>query len=280
MKKNTEYILKAYNEGYAIPQFNINNLEWAKWVLEECQKHNSPVFIGVSMGAAKYMGGYQVVSNLISGLKKELSITIPVLLHLDHATSVEVCKKAYNAGFDSLMIDGSALKLEDNIKMTNEVCAFAYDTLIEAEIGVVGGSEDGEEMELIYTSKEEAEYFTSQTNIEMLAASLGSVHGIYKGEPKINFEIMAQINEAIKKPLVLHGGSGLSSEIIKNSIKNGVSKINYNTELQLAWNQALRNFIAKDSKTYDPRKVISAGENALKKIIEERIDWVGSKNRG
>ena len=280
MKKNEEYLLKAYKNKYAIPQFNINNLEWTKWILEECQEQNSPVIIGVSTGAAKYMGGYKVVVALVRSLIDDLKITIPVIIHLDHAKTIEDCKSAYEAGFDSIMIDASAEEIEENIKKTNEVTAFAYDTLIEAEIGKIGGAEDSAEEKLVYTTASESQYFIGKTNIDMLAPSLGSVHGIYKGEPNINFEIMQEINESIQKPLVLHGGSGLSVSILQKGIQNGICKINFNTELQLAWNDAIRKFVTENTEVYDPRKIIEAGENALKNIVRERIEWLGSKNRG
>lgn len=271
---------KAKEEKYAIPQFNINNLEWAKYILEECEKEKSPVFIGVSTGAAKYMGGYVTVVNMVRGLVKDLNITIPVIIHLDHAKSYEDCKKAIDAGFDSIMIDASKTSLDENIKTTNEVIAYSNGQLIEAEIGQIGGTEDGMTSELYYTNAKEAMYFVDNTKINMLAPALGSVHGIYKGEPKINFEVMEEISTKTNKPLVLHGGSGLSSEILKNAIACGISKINFNTELQIAWHKSVLEFINNNKEVYDPRKVISAGEKALKAVVSEYISILGSKNRG
>lgn len=271
---------KAKQEHYAIPQFNINNLEWAKYILEECQKEKSPVFIGVSTSAAKYMGGYVTVVNLVKGLIKDLNITIPVIIHLDHAKTFEDCKKAIDAGFDSIMIDASKSSLEENIKTTNEVIKYSKGQLIEAEIGQIGGTEDDMTSQVYYTNTAEAQTFVNNTTIDMLAPALGSVHGIYKGEPKINFAVMEEISKATNKPLVLHGGSGLSEEIIKTSIACGIAKINFNTELQIAWHKSVLDFISNNKEVYDPRKVIGSGEQALKQVVSKFISILGSKNRG
>lgn len=271
---------KAKEEKYAIPQFNINNLEWAKYILEECEKEKSPVFLGVSTGAAKYMGGYNTVVNMVKGLIKDLNITIPVMIHLDHAKNYADCVKAIDAGFDSIMIDASNLTLEENIKTTNEVKAYSTTELIEAEIGKIGGSEDGISTSLYYTNAIEANEFVSKTDIDMLAPALGSVHGLYKGDPNINFEVMKEISSTTNKPLVLHGGSGLSEEILKEAIACGIVKINFNTELQIAWHKSVVDFINNNKEAYDPRKVISSGEIALKQVVSRYISILGSKNKG
>jgi len=271
---------KAKEEKYAIPQFNINNLEWAKYILEECEKEKSPVFLGVSTGAAKYMGGYNTVVNMVRGLIKDLKITVPVMIHLDHAKTYADCVKAIDAGFDSIMIDASASSLEDNIKTTNEVKTYSTIQLIEAEIGKIGGTEDGLTSNIYFTNVEEAKDFVNSTNIDMLAPALGSVHGIYKGKPNINFEVMSEIAQSTNKPLVLHGGSGLSDEILKTAISCGIVKINFNTELQIAWHKSVVDFINNNKGAYDPRKVISSGEEALKQVVSKYISVLGSKNKG
>ena len=282
MKKYMSLLEKANQERFAIPQFNINNLEWAKYILEACEEDKSPVFLGVSTGAAKYMGGYNVVVGMVRGLIKDLKITIPVMIHLDHGSSVEECKKAYDAGFDSIMIDASLEPLDENIKATNEVSSYCSDAIIEAELGIISGTEDTIIEEHQYTTTEEAIKFCSSVDIDMLAPSLGSVHGLYKAEPKMNYQVMKEIKAAVNKPLVLHGGSGLSESILKESIASGVRKLNVNTELQVAWSNAVRDFIFnKDNATiYDPRKVISSGENTLKEAVHKYIDILGSKNKG
>ena len=273
MKNKQEIIDNYFKKDKAILQFNINNLEWTKYILEVCEEEQSPVFLGVSTGAAKYMGGYKTVVGIVKGLIKDLNITIPVLIHLDHAHTVEDCKKAYDAGFNSIMIDASLKDIEENIKMTNEVTAYAKNALIEAELGIISGTEDTVIEEYKYTTIEEALKFCSSTSIDMLAPSLGTVHGLYKTKPNINFQLMNEIYQKTSIPLVLHGGTGLSNEILKQSIKNGVRKININTELQVAWSEEVRRYILNEENDsiYDPRKIISAGENEMKKVIREKI---------
>ena len=272
-------LLKAKTEKYAIPQFNINNLEWAKYILEVCEEEQSPVFLGVSSGAAKYMGGFNVVVGMVNGLKKDLNITVPVMLHLDHATTFELCKQAVDAGFDSIMFDGSKDTYENNIKVTNEVKSYLKGQLLEAEIGKIGGEEDGIANDLYFTSLEEAEDFISKTNIDMLAPALGSVHGIYKGEPDIKIDIMKDISEKTNMPLVLHGGSGIPEETLKAAVANGICKANFNTELQLGWHKDVIKFVEENKNVYDPRKVISSGEQGLKNVAREYIRILGSKGK-
>ena len=274
-----ETLLKAKNEKYAIPQFNINNLEWAKYILEVCEEEKSPVFLGVSSGAAKYMGGFDVVVGMVKGLIKDLNITVPVMIHLDHATTFELCKDAVDAGFDSIMFDGSKGSYEDNIKITNEVKNYLKGQLLEAELGKIGGEEDGIANELYFTSLEEAEDFISKTDIDMLAPALGSVHGIYKGEPDIKLDIMKEISDKTNMPLVLHGGSGIPEDILKAAVANGICKANFNTELQLGWHKKVVEFVENNKDVYDPRKVISSGEQGLKDVAREYIRILGSKGK-
>jgi fructose-bisphosphate aldolase class II len=206
-----EILNKASREGYAIPQFNINNLEWARYVLEECEELGSPVILGVSEGAAKYMGGYNVVYEMVHGLIKDLNITIPVVLHLDHGTSIESCKKAIDAGFTSVMIDASKYEINENIRIVKEVVMYAKDknVSVEAEVGHVGGSEDKVISDILYATVEDCAKLTA-VGINSLAPALGSVHGLYFTEAKLNFERMNEIRNAISIPLVMHGGTGVS----------------------------------------------------------------------
>ena len=276
-----ELLEKAHNGKYAIPHFNINNLEWTRFILEECQKNNSPVILGVSEGAIKYIGGEDVVVSIVKSLIKDLNITIPVVLHLDHGSSYESCKRAVDAGFTSVMIDASNFSLEDNIKITKEVVLYAHDknVSVEAEIGHVGGEEDGVADELAYAKVEDAIMLTKETGLDFLAPALGSVHGLYKGEPKLDFERMKKIDDALNIPLVLHGGSGINDELIKKAITCGISKLNINTELQIAWSNAVRNFIMNNQVVYDPRKVIKSGEEAMKEVILKKLELLGSINK-
>ena len=274
-----EILLKAKNEKYAIPQFNINNLEWAKYILEVCQEEKSPVFLGVSSGAAKYMGGFDVVVGMVRGLIKDLNITVPVMIHLDHATTFELCKEAVDAGFDSIMYDGSKYDYEENVRVTNEVKKYLKGQLLEAEIGKIGGEEDGLANELLFTTLEEAQDFLSKTDIDMLAPALGSVHGIYKGEPNIKIDVMKDISVKTNMPLVLHGGSGIPEETLKKAVESGIVKANFNTELQLGWHEDVVKFIKENENVYDPRKVISSGEQGLKNVAREYIRILGSKGK-
>ena len=276
-----EMLLRAYKGKYAIPQFNINNLEWTRYILEECQSNNSPVILGVSEGATKYMGGYLTVSNLVKNLVKDLNITIPVAIHLDHGSSVESCINAINAGFTSVMIDASKYSLEENIKITKEVVDYASNRgiTVEAEVGHIGGTEDEIKADIAYAKLEDCIDLVQNTGIDFLAPALGSVHGLYKGEPCIDFERMKSINEKLKMPLVLHGGTGLSNKIIKEAIANGICKININTELQIAWSGSVREFLSQDTNEYDPRKIIRSGEKAVKKAVKNKIKLFGSEHK-
>ena len=273
-----EMLLKAKNEKYAVAHFNINNLEWTKYILEECQNLNVPVILGVSEGASKYMGGFDTITGMVKGLIKDK--TIDVCLHLDHGTSFESCKNAIDAGFTSVMIDASKFDLDENIKITKEVVDYAHEhnVSVEAEVGHIGGSEDGITSDETNARLEECIKLYEETKIDALAPALGSVYGMYKGEANLDFERMKEINSSLPIPLVLHGGSGIPDDKIKEAILSGTAKINVNTELQIAWTNAVREFLNNDDSTYDPRKVISSGEEALKNIVREKIELF--KTRG
>ena len=265
---------EALKKKFAIPQFNINNLTNAKWILEECEKMKSPVFIGVSTGTVAYMGGYNVVRKSIDGLINDLKITVPIILHLDHGKKIQDIRKAVKSKFDSVMFDGSEYGLEKNIKLTNAVKKISKNVLLEAEIGKIGKEN------ACYTTLESAITFSKGITIDMLAPAVGSVHGLYKEKPNIQFKLINDLKKETGCPLVLHGGTGLNNEIIKKSIKNGVCKINFNTELQIEWTNAVRKFLITNKEVYDPRQIISSGEQAFKKIIKEKIILLGSNNKG
>lgn len=268
-----EMLSNAKKGHYAVPHFNINNLEWTKYILEKCQDMNIPVILGVSEGAAKYMGGFDTITGMVKGLIKDLNITIPVCLHVDHGQSFDTCKKAIDAGFTSVMIDASRKELPENIKITKEVVEYAHErgVSVEAEVGHIGGTEDNITSSVTNATLEECLEIYEKTGIDALAPALGSVHGFYKGEPNLDFERMKLINDSLPIPLVLHGGSGIPDDKIEKAIECGTSKINVNTELQVAWTTAVREFLNSDSKAYDPRKVIASGEEAIKKKIEEKV---------
>lgn len=272
-----EMLEKARIGKYAIAHFNINNLEWTKFILEECQKLNSPVILGVSEGAIKYMGGYKVVSDMFKALYLELNIEVPVALHLDHGSSLEACIKAIDAGFTSVMIDASKYDLKTNIEITKEVVEYAkkYNVSVEAEVGHIGGTEDELSSELAYAKVEDAVSLYNETKIDFLAPALGSVHGLYKGEPNLDFKKMKEISEITNAPLVLHGGTGIPDNLIKEAIKCGISKININTELQIVWTNSVREFLLNNNE-YDPRKVIKSGEQPMKEAIKNKLELLGS----
>ena len=276
-----EMLNKAKENKYAVPHFNINNLEWTRFILEECNSNQSPVILGVSEGALKYMGGPVVVANMVKNIHDYLNITVPVAIHLDHGSSFESCKQAIDAGFTSVMIDASSYTLEENINITKKVVEYANSKVsVEAEIGHVGGSEDGGVAdELAYAKVEDAVNLYQNTNIDFLAPALGSVHGLYKGEPKLDFERMEKIKEIINIPLVLHGGTGIDNEKLKKAISCGICKININTELQIVWTNAVREFLKNDLESYDPRKVIKSGEKAIKEAVKEKINVLGSNGK-
>lgn len=276
-----EMLLKASDEKYAIAQFNINNLEWTKFILEECQVNRSPVILGVSEGATKYMGGYNTVGNLVKSLISDLNITIPVCLHLDHGSSFENCVKAINGGFTSVMIDASKFPLNENILITKKVIEYAkkHHVSVEAEVGAIGGSEDGVVSELLYAKIDDVVALVRETNVDFLAPALGSIHGLYKGTPKLDFVKMTQIKEIIRIPLVLHGGTGIPDDLIKKSISCGINKINLNTELQIVWSKAVRKYLQENPDVYDPRKIIKSGEESIKSIVKSKLELFGSINR-
>lgn len=276
-----EMLEKAKKEKYAVPHFNINNLEWTRYILETCEEMRSPVILGVSEGATKYIGGFNTVVGIIKGLVKDLNITIPVCIHVDHGSSVETCIKAIDAGYTSVMIDASKYSLEENIKMTTEVVEYAKEknVTVEAEIGHIGGTEDEINSDIAYAKVNDVIELVSKTNIDSIAPALGSVHGLYKGEPKLDFERMKTISEKVNIPLVLHGGTGIYDDLIKKAISCGVCKININTELQIVWTEAVRKFLLDNSEVFDPRKIIGAGKEAMKNKIKEKITLFGSSNK-
>lgn len=270
----------AKNGHYAVPQFNINNLEWTRFILEECQDCNSPVILGVSEGAAKYMGGFRVVYDIVKDLMEYLSITIPVALHLDHGSSFSSCKDAIDCGFTSVMIDASNLSLKENVEITKKVVTYSkkFNVSVEGEIGHVGSDKNYDNEGILYADVDDCVKYCQETGINFLAPALGSVHGLYKGKPKLNFDRMLEISKIVNLPLVLHGGTGIYDDQIKKSIECGISKININTELQIAWSKALKEKIV-DSDLYDPRKIIKLGESALKECVRNKIFLLGCNDK-
>lgn len=264
----TEMLKQALAGKYAVGQFNINNLEWTQAILAAAEEEKSPVILGVSEGAARYMGGFKTVVNMVKGLMEDMNITVPVAIHLDHGSSFEKCKAAIDAGFTSVMIDASHHPFEENVEITSKVVEYAHarGVSVEAELGTVGGQEDDVVAEgIIYANPDECEELVKRTGIDCLAPALGSVHGAYKGEPKLGFKEMEEIRDRTGVPLVLHGGTGIPTEQIQRAISLGTSKINVNTENQMAFTKVVREVLAKDEKVYDPRKILGLAAMRLKK---------------
>ncbi len=273
---------KAREGKYAVGQFNINNLEWTKAILLTAQELNSPVILGVSEGAGKYMTGYKTIVGMVNGMLEELNITVPVALHLDHG-SYEGALKCIEAGFSSVMFDGSHYPIDENIAKTTELVKLTSEKGIslEAEVGSIGGEEDG-----VIGAGEVADPQECKTvaelGVTMLAAGIGNIHGKYPANWQgLNFEVLSEINDITgTTPLVLHGGTGIPADMIKKAISLGVAKINVNTECQLAFADATRKYIeaGKDleGKGFDPRKLLAPGFEAIKATVKEKMELFGS----
>ena len=279
-------MLKDAKAGkYAVGHFNINNLEWTKAILLTAQELNSPVILGVSEGAGKYMCGFKTVAAMVDAMVNELGITVPVALHLDHG-SYEGALKCIEAGFSSVMFDGSHYGIEENIEKTKEIIALAHSKgiSVEAEVGAIGGEEDG-----VIGGGEVADpnecKMIADLGVDMLAAGIGNIHGKYPANWKgLRFDVLANIQELTgEMPLVLHGGTGIPEDMIKTAISLGVSKINVNTECQLAFADATRKYIeaGKDleGKGFDPRKLLAPGFEAIKATVKEKMELFGSVNK-
>ena len=280
-----EMVKKAYEGHYAVGQFNINNLEWTKAILQAAEECKSPVILGVSEGAGKYMTGYKTVVGMVSAMVEEMNITVPVALHLDHG-SYEGAKKCIEAGFSSVMFDGSHYGIEENIEKTKEIIELAHGLgiSVEAEVGSIGGEEDG-----VVGAGEVADptecKLIADLGVDMLAAGIGNIHGVYPANwAGLNFEALDKIQEKTgAMPLVLHGGTGIPDEMIAKAIDLGVSKINVNTECQLVFAAATREYIeaGKDQsgKGFDPRKLLAPGAAAIKAKVIEKMELFGSVNK-
>lgn len=281
----TEMLKKAVAGKYAVGQFNINNLEWTKAILQTAQENNSPVILGVSEGAGKYMTGFKTVAAMVKAMIEEMNITVPVALHLDHGT-YEGCLKCIDAGFSSVMFDGSHFPIDENKKKTTELVNLCHSRgiSIEAEVGAIGGEEDG-----VIGSGEIADpnecKIIADLGVDFLAAGIGNIHGKYPANWKgLDFDALAATKALVGDlPLVLHGGTGIPADMIKKAISLGVAKINVNTECQLYFQAATRKYIeaGKDleGKGFDPRKLLAPGFEAIKEIVKEKMELFGSVNK-
>ncbi len=276
---------KALKEGYAVGQFNINNLEWTKAILLTAEELRSPVILGVSEGAAEYMTGFKTVSAMVNAMIDGLNITVPVALHIDHGT-YEGAKKAIEAGFSSIMFDGSHYSIDENVEKTTELVSICgrLGLSLEAEVGAIGGEEDGVIGKGEIADADECARIAN-LGVTMLAAGIGNIHGIYPANWQgLDFGALAKIREKTGNlPLVLHGGTGIPDEMVKKAISLGVAKINVNTECQLFFQRATRKYIeeGKDlvGKGFDPRKLLAPGVKAIKECVREKMQLFGSVNK-
>ncbi|ETY75440.1 class II fructose-1,6-bisphosphate aldolase [Lactiplantibacillus fabifermentans] len=268
----------AYKNHYAIGAFNTNNLEWTRCILKGAQDTKTPVIIQVSMGAAKYMGGYKLVMDLVADEMESMNITVPVVMHLDHG-NYEAAKECIEVGYSSVMFDGHDLPFAENLEKTKEIVKLAHakGISVEAEVGSIGGEEDGIIGEGELASVEEAKTLAA-TGIDILAAGIGNIHGKYpENWTGLHFDRLQEISDAVKMPLVLHGGSGIPKDQIVRAVKAGISKVNVNTENQVAFANATRAYIESGAdqigKGYDPRKLLAPGKKAIVDVVSSRIGW-------
>jgi fructose-bisphosphate aldolase class II len=281
----TEMLKKAKAGHYAVGQFNINNLEWTKSILATAQELKSPVILGVSEGAGKYMGGYHAVVGMVNGLIQDMGIDVPVALHLDHG-SLEGCYKCIEAGFSSIMFDGSHYAIDENVAKTTELVKAAHEKgmSIEAEVGSIGGEEDGVVGAGECADPKECKAI-ADLGVDFLAAGIGNIHGKYpENWQGLSFETLESINKTVgEMPLVLHGGTGIPDDMIKKAMSLGVAKINVNTECQLVFAEATRGYIeaGKDQsgKGFDPRKLLAPGVEAIMAKVKEKMELFGSVNK-
>ena len=279
--RSKEMLEKARDGKYAVGQFNINNLEWTKSILQTAQELNAPVILGVSEGAGKYMTGFKTVASMVKAMIEEMNITVPVALHLDHGT-YDGCYKCIKAGFSSIMFDGSHLPIDENIEKTKELVAVTKQLglSLEAEVGAIGGEEDGVIGKGECADPEECKKI-ADLGVTMLAAGIGNIHGKYPANWEgLSFETLAAVKAKVgNMPLVLHGGTGIPTDMIKKAISLGVAKINVNTECQLAFQEATRKYIeaGKDltGKGFDPRKLLADGAAAIKATVKEKMEIFG-----
>ncbi|PRO65744.1 class II fructose-1,6-bisphosphate aldolase [Alkalicoccus urumqiensis] len=279
-----EMLETAKANSYGVGQFNLNNMEFTQAILQAAEEEKSPVILGVSEGAARYMGGFKAVVKMVEGFMDAYDVTVPVAIHLDHGSSFEKCVEAIYAGFTSVMIDGSHHPLEENIALTKKVVEVAHlcGVSVEAELGRIGGQEDDlivDDAEAAYAIPEECEQLINETNVDCFAPALGSVHGPYKGEPNLGFDRMETISKMTAVPLVLHGGTGIPTKDIKKAISFGTAKINVNTENQISSAAKVREVLNENPDMIDPRKYLGPAREAIKATVIGKMREFGSSGQ-
>ncbi|MDQ0149009.1 tagatose bisphosphate family class II aldolase [Eubacterium multiforme] len=276
-----EMLKKAQREGYAVPAFNIHNLETLQVVVETAAELNSPVILAGTPSTITYAGGEYIVAMAEVSAKK---YNIPIAIHLDHFEDKDAIKHYVDIGFNSTMIDASHENYENNIKIVKDVVSYAhkYDATVEAELGRLGGQEDDlvvNEKDAMYTNPEQAKDFVEKTGIDSLAVAIGTAHGLYKGEPKLDFDRLKEIREAVDVPLVLHGASDVPDELVKKAISLGICKVNVATDLKIPFSDAVKKYFIENPEANDPRKYMTPGKAAMKEIVKHKIMVCGSNGR-
>ncbi|WP_163537509.1 class II fructose-1,6-bisphosphate aldolase [Gracilibacillus sp. YIM 98692] len=276
-----EMLMDAKQNKYAVGQFNMNSFQWVEAILQAAEEEQSPVIIASTDRIVDYLGGLRLIAATTKKLVEEMNITVPVTLHLDHGFTVERCKEAIDAGYSSVMFDGSKFPIDQNIEMTKEVVDYAkaHGVSVEAEIGSVGGTEDGVTSGIKYADPNECFRLVRETKVDALAAALGSVHGVYQGEPKFAFDLMQEISEGTDIPLALHGGSGIPDHQIVKAIQYGHAKINVNTECNQAWAKKIRELLSNDPELYSPPAILGPGMDAIRGVVKEKIRLFGSNQK-
>ncbi len=273
---------KAKQNHYAVGQFNINSFQWVEAILRAAERQQSPVILASTDRIVDYLGGVNVIAATTKKMIEEMNITVPVVLHLDHGFTVERCTAAIDAGYSSVMYDGSSLPLPENIQRTREVVAYAkaHHVSVEAEIGSVGGTEDGVTSGIQYADPNECYQLVAATRVDALAAALGSVHGPYQGEPNLAFDLMKEISDNLMDvPFALHGGSGIPDYQIIKAIRYGHAKINVNTECNQAWAQTIRTLLTEKPDLYSPPDILGPGMAAIEQVVTRKIQLFGSAHK-
>lgn len=273
---------QAKQGNYAVAQFNINGLLWIQAAYEIAEELNSPIILAASDRLIDYLGGFETIYQMALTMHKRMNVSVPVALHLDHGMSIENCISAIDAGFSSVMYDGSHLPILKNIENTKKVCEYAqkYGVSVEAEVGTVGGTEDGVTGGVSYADINECVALVKETKVDALAAALGSIHGKYQGRPKLGFSQMEQLSNLIDIPLVLHGASGIPMDQLKKCIELGHAKINFNTELVTAWADSVRKTMQENPNFYEPRLIMGPAKVSVKEKMHQIIHNIGSQNSG
>jgi len=276
-----EMLLKAQREGYAVGAFNAENMEMVQAIIEAAEEEKAPVMIQTTPSTIAY-ASVNLYRDMVQAEANKASV--PVVMHLDHGDSYELCEAAMKAKYTSVMIDGSKLPFEENVTLTKKVvdATKGMDVCVEAELGTIGGKEDSHEVldkDALYTNPQQAKELVDRTKIQSLAVAIGTAHGFYEGEPKLDFERLVEIAEVVDIPLVLHGASGVPDEAVKRSIGLGICKVNYATELRVAYTKGVRSILSTDEKVYDPKKYGVAGKAEVKALVKEKIRVCGSNGR-